>query len=177
MDANRGDWYINGVHFKPGSKKDDVVGEFLGAVKSPNGRKVVSTLLNQRFFTDVHSILLKVPTSLMDIGKEEEEHVYAIKGGDMFVSKTQAEDGEDGPIIRGETWVEYKLDVSKDGKTAYLTQIVGERPIVAHAYDIENPRKIGSVTVAIMSTLDLTKDIPEVTNVTFAQSFTEKIDQ
>ncbi|MBQ1346244.1 MAG: hypothetical protein IIY62_07775 [Kiritimatiellae bacterium] len=47
---------------------------------------------------------------------------------------------------------------------------------MATTVDVENPRKIGKVSVFLMSTVDLTKDIPEVTNVTFAQRFTEKID-
>ena len=145
-------------------------------MKTPNGRKVVSTLLNQDFFADVQSILVKKPMSLADIGKDEEEHIYAIKGGDMFVHKTQAENDVAGEIVRGDTRIEFKLDVSEDGNTAYLTMFVGERPLVASSLDADNPRQIGSVSVAIMSTVDLTKDIPEVTNVTFAQHFTEKVD-
>lgn len=82
-----------------------------------------------------------------------------------------------GEIVRGDRRVEFKLDVSNDGNTAYLTMFVGERPLVASALDGENPREIGSVSVAIMSTVDLTKEIPEVTNVTFAQQFTEKVGQ
>ena len=68
-----------------------------------------------------------------------------------------------------------KLDISKDGKTAYLAMRV-EKDLMATTVDVENPRKIGKVSVYLMSTVDLTKEIPEVTNVTFAQRFTEKVD-
>jgi hypothetical protein len=50
-----------------------------------------------------------------------------------------------------------------------------EKDLMATTVDVENPRKIGKVSVALMSTVDLTKEIPEVTDVTFAQHFTEKI--
>ena len=40
-----------------------------------------------------------MPASLVDIGKEEEKLLYEIKGGDMFVSKTQVEDDEPDPIV------------------------------------------------------------------------------
>ena len=115
---------------------------------------------------------------MVDIGRDEEVNVYAIKGGDMFVSKTQVEDEDADPDpIVGEngTNIACKLDVSKDGKTAYLAMRV-EKDLMATTIDFENPRKIGKVTVCLMSTVDLTKDIPEVTDVTFAQRFTEKID-
>ena len=41
----------------------------------------------------------EMPASLVDIGKEEEKLLYEIKGGDMFVSKTQVEDDEPDPIV------------------------------------------------------------------------------
>jgi hypothetical protein len=102
-------------------------------VKTPNGQKVVSTLLNQMFFADVQSILVKKPMSMKDIGEDEKEHIYAIKGGDMFVHKTEVENDVAGEIVRGDRRVEFKLDVSNDGNTAYLTMFVGERPLVASA--------------------------------------------
>ena len=155
---------------------NDIADAFLGAVKTPNARKAVSALLNQKFFADVDSLLYKMPSSMVDIGRDEEEAVYEIKGGDMFVSRTQVEDDEPDPIV-GEngTNIGCKLDISKDGKTAYLAMRV-EKDLMATTVDVENPRKIGKVSVFLMSTGDLTKDIPEVTTVTFAQRFTEKID-
>jgi hypothetical protein len=113
---------------------------------------------------------------MVDIGRDEEEAVYEIKGGDMFVSRSQVDDDEPDPIV-GEngTNIGCKLDISEDGKTAYLAMRV-EKDLMATTVDVENPRKIGKVAVYLMSTVDLTKEIPEVTNVTFAQRFTEKVD-
>ena len=175
-DAHRANWDINGIHFKrSGLKTDDIADAFLAAVKTPNARKAVSALLNQKFFADVDSILYKMPASMVDIGKDDEEHVYGIKGGDMFVSKTQVENDEPDPIVsENGTTIECKLDVSKDGKTAYLTMLV-EKDLMATTNDFENSRKIGKVSVSIISTVDLKKDPPEVTDVTFAQHFTEKV--
>ena len=174
FDVNRGNWYINGVYFKPGSKTKDVVDAFQGAVKTPQTRKVLSTLLNQKFFTDVDTILYKSPTTLVDLGRDEEELVYAIKGGDMFVSKTQVGDGDFDPIIGEHGNIEYKLDVAEDGKTAYLTMLV-EKNLMATSLNDRNPRNIGKISASIISTVDLTKDTPKVTDVTFAQHFTEKV--
>ena len=93
----------------------------------------------------------------------------------MFVSKKSAGDvpGLD-PIAKDSGHIEYELNISQDGKTAYLTITTGKDLIAS--LDDTHPRKIGTAMVSVMSTVDLTKEIPEVTNVTFAQRFFEKID-
>ena len=105
------------MHFKrSGLKTDDIADAFQGAVKTPQARKAVSALLNQKFFADVDSILYKMPASMVDIGKDDEELVNGIKGGDMFVSKTQVENDEPDPIVsENGTTIECKLDVLEFG--------------------------------------------------------------
>lgn len=93
----------------------------------------------------------------------------------MFVSKKSAGDVPVlDPIAKDSGHIEYKLNISQDGKTAYLTITTGKDLIAS--LDDTHPRKIGTAMVSVMSTVDLTKEIPEVTNVTFAQRFSEKID-
>jgi hypothetical protein len=99
-----------------------------------------------------------------------------IKGAEMFVSKKRADDAEIvDPIVKDNGHLEFKLNLSQDGKTAYLTITTG-KDLVA-SFDDLHPRKIGTAMVSIMTTVDLTKEIPVVTNVTFAQNFSEKIDR
>ena len=94
----------------------------------------------------------------------------------MFISKRRTDDAEVvDPIVKDSGHLEYKLNISQDGKTAYLTITTGKDLIAA--LDDTHPRKIGTAMVSVMSTVDLTKEIPEVTNVTFAQNFSEKINQ
>ena len=175
MDANRGFWDVNGTLLHQ-ENSDQVVDKFLETVKDPNARKVVSILLNQGNFSDVEGILARCPMPVWNGAEGGQELLNDIKGAEMFISKRRADDAEVvDPIVKDSGHLEYKLNISQDGKTAYLTITTG-KDIIA-ALDDTRPRKIGTAMVSVMSTVDLTKEIPEVTNVTFAQSFSEKINQ
>ena len=175
LDADRGFWDVNGTLLHQ-ENSDLVVDKFLETVKDPNARKVVSTLLNQGNFSDVEGILARCPMPVWNGAEGGQELLNDIKGAEMFISKRRADDAEVvDPIVKDSGHLEYKLNISQDGKTAYLTITTG-KDIIA-ALDDTRPRKIGTAMVSVMSTVDLTKEIPEVTNVTFAQSFSEKINQ
>ena len=60
------------------AEKTHADGHDSAAVKTPNARKAVSALLNQKFFADVDSLLYKMPSSMVDIGRDETVNVYAI---------------------------------------------------------------------------------------------------
>ena len=174
-DADRGFWDVNGTLFYQ-EKPDLVVNEFLDTVKDPNARKVVSILLNQGNIADVEAILCRNPMPTSWNGADGGMVLLNdIEGSEMFVSKKRVgnEGGRD-PIVKDSGRLEFRLNLSQDGKTAYLTITVGKDLIAS--LDDRHPRTIGTAMVSIMSTVDLTKEIPEVTNVAFAQNFSEKVD-
>ncbi len=62
----------------------------------------------------------------------------------------------------------FDLKISEDGKTATVTVT----PILDLCINTAQDKyRIGKANIAIQSTFDLTKDIPEITNVTFSQTF------
>lgn len=173
-DADRGFWDVNGTLLCQ-EKSDLVVDKFLDTVKDPNARKVVSILLNQGNIADVEGILWRNPMPTWGGAEGGMVLLNDIEGSEMFVSKRRVgNEGGGDPITKDNGRLEFKLNLSQDRKTAYLTITVGKDLIAS--LDDRHPRKIGTAMVSIMSTVDLTKEIPEVTNVTFAQNFSEKID-
>ena len=86
----------------------------------------------------------------------------------MFVSRDTSRDG--GMGITSDIGERYQLDVSEDGKTATLTMTIDKNiNIQGGKY---NEYNIGKATISQRVTVDLTKPMPEVVNVTFAQTFT-----
>ena len=64
----------------------------------------------------------------------------------------------------------YILQVSKDGKTATMSV---ETALHLTLNGLPHDEcKIGQAHLTLQATIDLTKDMPEVTDVTFAQTFT-----
>ena len=65
---------------------------------------------------------------------------------------------------------QYDLKLSEDGKTATMT-VTSMQDLTIFGAPLDH-YKIGKAIVTLQSTIDLTKDIPEVTDVKFAQTFT-----
>ena len=168
-DANRGTWRIGGKTFPLGANPDAVLNEFLGAVKTPAARKVVSTLLNQGNLADLQCLVSKAPAPVGEARKDNDgvESIHTIKGGDMFVSRDYARDLA-GITLAAD--VHYELDVSADGKTATVT-VTQDMHLCTKDLRVDEYR-IGKASVSQKTTIDLTKEMPVVTDVTFAQTFT-----
>jgi hypothetical protein len=172
-DANRGDWTICGTRFPQGSDPDAVLAKFLQVVKKPNARKVVSTLLNQGSLADMQTILVKGTAIDGDPADPHarEEYLCRIKGGELFVSRDRMRDNEKG--IAKEQDVHYGLDISKDGKTATVTLSMDQN--LNSQGTVYNEYNIGMATITQKITIDLTRDVPEVTGVTFSQVFSADV--
>jgi hypothetical protein len=168
-DANRGTWRIGGKTFPLGANPDAVLNEFLKAVKTPAARKVVSTLLNQGNLADMQCLVSKAPAPVGEARKDNDgvESIHTIKGGDMFVSRDYARDLA-GITLAAD--VHYELDVSADGKTATVT-VTQDMHLCTKDLRVDEYR-IGKASVSQKTTIDLTKEMPVVTDVTFAQTFT-----
>ncbi len=170
-DACRADWKINGKTFKmpttPQEREQrpkEIVDELLSSVKSSNGRKVISTLLNQGNLADLESLMYKSSALIGDANalNLQEEEIYAIPGGDLFVSRQ-------GGGLTSDARVSYGLEVSDDGKTATVTVSIDKHLVTDGMKD--DASKIGSATITQKTKIDLTKEMPEVVDVTFAQTF------
>ncbi len=168
-DANRGEWTICGTKFTLGSDPKAILAKFLESVKDSNARKVLSTLLNQSSLADMQTLLVKGNALIGDAkaARLQEEALYKIASGEMFVSRDTQHNG--GVGISTDENVHYDLDISKDGKTATVTVSVDKNlNTIGARYDDYN---IGTATISQRITVDLTKAMPEVTDVTFAQTF------
>ena len=85
----------------------------------------------------------------------------------MFVSRDYARDLA-GITLAAD--VHYELDVSADGKTATVT-VTQDMHLCTKDLRADEYR-IGKASVSQKTTIDLTKEMPVVTDVTFAQTFT-----
>ena len=117
----------------------------------------------------MQSLALKSPAVIGNAQAKQmkEEFLHTIKGGEMFVSRDYARD--DLPIAN-DTDIHYELEISPDGKTATVTVTQDKQLNSMGLRDAEY--RIGKSSVSQRTTIDLTQEMPVVTNVTFAQTFT-----
>ncbi len=170
-DSTRGTWKSGGKKFKRGSSTpEQVVNKFLKTVKDPLARKAVSIVLNQSSLADLQSVLTKNWNGLnshLNKVEPEDEDAPALPGGELFVSHSPQ---KDGCHITVDFDVSYELQMSKDGKTAFVTVALNRDISCWSAKDDDS--KVGTATIAQRTTLDLTqKPLPVVTDVTFSQTF------
>ena len=158
-DADRFDWTINGQKFAIGTDKKTVIDAFCDAVKNPNARKAISINFNQGFQSDLVDLLFK------SIDPTKEINLSQLPNADIFISHDVSKDGF--PISKTVDST-FDLKISEDGKTATVTVTSIQDLTISQSDD---KYKIGKANIAIQSTYDLTKEIPEVTNVTFSQTF------
>ncbi len=170
-DSTRGTWKIGGKKFKRGSSTpEQVVNKFLKTVKDPLARKAVSIVLNQSSLADLQSVLTKNWNGLnshLNKVEPEDEDAPALPGGELFVSHSPQ---KDGCHITVDFDVSYELQMSKDGKTAFVTVALNRDISCWSAKDDDS--KVGTATIAQRTTIDLTqKPLPVVADVTFSQTF------
>ncbi|MBO7092707.1 MAG: hypothetical protein J6W23_13055 [Victivallales bacterium] len=159
VDANRFDWTINGQKFPLGSEKQVVIDAFCNAVPNSNARKAISIIFNQAVQSDLALICNKIKDPSL------KTNLCELPNANIFVSRDFEK--AQTAIVKVEDCM-FDLKISEDGKTATITvTTVNDLTLSTH-----NPQyKIGKANIAIQSTFDLTKDIPEVTNVTFSQTY------
>lgn len=174
-DAQRGSWMLNGRNLSVmkgndpkavAQRKQEVVNSLLNAVKSPNARKVISILMNQGNLADLEGgVFLRVPVLVgdADVQKMQSEEIHTIPGANMFVSHS-------GGGILADVMPSFGFEISKDGKTATVTVAIDKD--IASSSAKYNEYKIGTVKITQKTKIDLTKDMPEVVDVTFSQTFT-----
>ena len=174
-DANRGIWKFGDTTYPVGTSPDTILNKFRSLVKTPNAQKVISTLLNQSSLADMETLLMKSEATVGsgNVKKLQVETLYNIKGGEMFVSRKPEDDGRKFAADLGITSdhdVYFGLDISKDGKTAVVTVSVVKN---LNSKGWKSPEhNIGMATITQRTTVDLTKEMPDVIGITFSQTFT-----
>ena len=160
-DVDNGTWDLNGTKFEFNSDRAEVIKTFDSIVgnKKPNVSKALSMLLSQLSFKDSESITQKIDRT---------------KGSELFVSRDVLRDGAGITNSKGFS-LHYGLEMSEDGNTATVT-IAIDKDISSNGSSF-NEFKIGKTTLTQKIAVDLTKEIPEVTDVQFAQTIApDKID-
>lgn len=124
-------------------------------------KKVLSTLLHQGNFSELEYL------------NRKQGQLAGTMGSDLFVSKSTGNDDWES-IVTGSTKA-MGLEISEDGSTATVTVSIG-KTITSNGSSMDN-HKIGTVLLCQKMTVDLTQDIPEVTDVKFSQKIsTDKTD-
>ena len=101
------------------------------------------------------------------VDPQAETNLCQLPGGNLFVSRDLVKHGNG---ITRTNDCQYDLRLSEDGKTATMT-VTSMQDLTIFGAPADQ-YKIGKAIVTLQSTIDLTKDIPEVTDVKFAQTFT-----
>ena len=161
VDIDNGTWDLNGTKFGFNSDRAEVIKTFDSIVgnKKPNVSKALSMLLSQLSFKDSESITQKIDRT---------------KGSELFVSRDVLRDGAGITNSKGFS-LHYGLKMSEDGNTATVTVAIDSD--ISSNGTMFNEFKIGKTTLTQKITVDLTKEIPEVTDVQFAQTIApDKID-
>ena len=164
-DIPRGEFVINGTRFKPGSDPKKVIEAFTDAVRKPKSQKALSTLFNQGGFDDVQSLCTKSPSPVHG-NPEKEEQLNEIKGGELFVSKDV---NTDLTTLVSDGDMRYELEVDERGRNATITLTINKN-LTANGQGDPN-HFIGTAMITQRTTIDLTKETPLVTDVTFSQIF------
>ena len=153
-DIDNGTWDLNGTKFGFRSDRAEVIKTFDSVVgaKNPNVSKVLSMLLNQLSFKDSEMIAQKFDKT---------------QGAELFVSRDIQRDGMGITNSKGFS-LHYGLELSEDGNTATVTVAI-DKDISSNGSAF-NEFKIGKTTWTQKITVDLTKEIPEVTDVKIAQT-------
>ena len=160
-DANRFEWSINGKKFPLGTDKQKVINEFCKTVEDPKARKAISIIFNQNTQVEMFDLLTKNRAP-----DEKKKQVLAdMPNANKFVSYDLQKLGF---LLTKTANGIYDLKISEDGKTATIT-VTSIDDITNN--QVDNKFRIGRANISVQSTIDLTKEIPEVTNVTFSQTF------
>ena len=157
-DADRASWTINGKEFLRGKVAPQaVMDEFCSVLPDSKTRKALSTIFHQGIQSDITQLLYK----------DAEGGLCQLPGGNLFVSRDLVKNNS---AITTQADSMYILQVSKDGKTATMSV---ETALHLTLNGLPHDEcKIGQAHITLQATIDLTKDMPEVTDVTFAQTFT-----
>ena len=174
-DLNRGWYTIAGKRFNFGSNPADIQAELNKLHLKPAARRAITELMSQASASTLMALQLQNPLPPNDL-RENEVNPSSLPGAGAFVSRRPAPgDGFMSPQVVEAPSSIYDLSVSEDGTTATL-KIVKCGRLVVGTDETKMETYFGSCVVEEELTIDLTKDVPEVTNVRLAQTVDESVD-
>ncbi len=174
-DIHRGHYTIAGKRFsrRPAA---EVLEAFGKAVATPKAKRALSILMSQASALAVLAIQTKDTVAPNDL-RPQPIDLSTLPGAGEFVSRSGDADPE---LFFARQFVDditsiYDLSVSEDGATATLKIIKsGKMAIGTEDYNVKT--HFGSVVVEEEVTVDLTAEVPTVTNVRVAQRFDDSDD-
>ena len=158
-DANRNNYSFNGKKFPVGSKKEDVMGAFKAALPQ-KAHRAMSVLMCQASGFFLVPLTMNAPNPEND-GTVSQYHKLPC-GGD-FVQRDFMRGDHIQPMF--DSSMSYNLSVAKDGKSATL-EIVHDGKLLTGR---DKEETFGNAQIRETMTIDLTKDVPEITDIKFAQ--------
>ena len=174
-DIHRGYYTIAGKRFtkRPAAEVLEAFGQ---AVAAPKAKRALSILMSQASSLAVLAIQMKDTVAPNDL-RPQPLDVSALPGAGEFVSRSCNADPElffSRQLVDDSTSI-YDLSVSEDGTTATL-KIVKSAKMAVGTKDVNVKTHFGSVVVEEEVTVDLTAEVPTVTNVRVAQRFDDSFD-
>ena len=169
-DIHRGYYTIAGKRFtrRPAAEVLEAFGQ---AVATPKAKRALSILMSQASSLAVLAIQMKDTAAPNDL-RPQPLDVSTLPGAGEFVSRSCNADPElffSRQFVDDNTSI-YDLSVSEDGATATL-KIVKSAKMAVGTEDYNVKTHFGSVVVEEEVTVDLTAEVPTVTNVRVAQRF------
>ena len=174
-DIHRGYYTIAGKRFtrRPAAEVLEAFGQ---AVATPKAKRALSILMSQASSLAVLAIQMKDTAAPNDL-RPQPLDVSTLPGAGEFVSRSCNADPElffSRQCVDDNTSI-YDLSVSEDGATATL-KIVKSAKMAVGTEDYNVKTHFGSVVVEEEVTVDLTAEVPTVTNVRVAQRFDDSFD-
>ena len=172
-DIGRGIYTIGGTRFvrRPPA---EVLAEFNRLVTTPKARRALSILMSQASALPVLSHQMKVPMPPNDI-RPQAVDTSALPGAGQFVSRGMDPELFLSNQVAGDITSIYALSVSADGKTALLN-IAKSAKLLVGTTESKMHTHFGTMIVEEQLTIDLTAEIPTVTDVRVAQRISDQRD-
>ncbi|MBR1589138.1 MAG: hypothetical protein IJ658_12530, partial [Kiritimatiellae bacterium] len=175
VDAPRGYYTIAGKRFNSGSKAADVLAELDKLNLAPAAKRALTALMSQASALPMLGLQMHSAQPPHDLRRQPIDP-STLPGAGAFVSRKQTDMDEFlGVHLVDKLTSIYDLSVSEDGKTAVLKIVKGGRLVVG-TEDATMESGFGSCIVEEELTIDLSTEVPTVTNVRLAQTFDDTAD-
>ncbi len=163
-DISRSHVVINGQAFAKDDATDypAVYSAFKKALPAEKAQKAVSSLMHQGGLGDLTLTLMKHPI-LPDDGSDPVE-LFNLPGANLLFQRDMTANNAifERPHFNAGQDLSYDLEVTPDGNTAVLTMRLQSPIMMGHAANVDEG--FGEIRIAQKLTIDLTPDMPVVTD-------------
>ena len=168
-DISRSHVVINGQTFAKDADTDypAVYAAFKKALPAEKAQKAVSSLMHQGGLGDLTATMLKAPMEPEDGGDPVE--LFNLPGAKMLFQRDMTAENAifEKPQFDGNQALDYDLEVTPDGNTAVLTMRMQSPIMMGNAENVDEG--FGQMRIAQKLTIDLTPEVPVVTDVKISQ--------